>query len=391
MSSGNLIIKNSTIYTPFQKYEEGVLSIRDGIIQWVGQRGNGLKGSSDGAQVIDGQGLMAVPGFIDIHVHGGGGHEAMDATDAAINTICATHARGGTTCLLPTTWAAPIEGLLKTAEAVYRGSLRNTGGAKVLGLNVESPYISLEKKGAQDRAFIRKPSIKEFDEIFHASGEMLKVITIAPECVGALDFIKHAKSWGVNLFMGHSSSTYDQAMLGIKEGITGATHLFNGMPPLHHREPGVVGAALDSEAFVEVIADCIHLHKTVLRIVAQVKGDSKVLLITDAMTATGMSDGSYIISGRKINVKNGVVRLASGELAGSTLTMNKAVKNMVMEAGVNIASAIKMATYNPACALGMDGKVGVLEPGKEAHVVLLDEKFNVKMTIVDGEIVYNSL
>lgn len=388
MGHSDIFITNATIYTPFQEIQKGSLHIRDGKIVSV-SRDEVFSGTTSDAFVFDASGLMVVPGFIDIHVHGGGGYEIMDGSFEGLEQIARVHASGGTTSMLGSTWAAPGEDLEKVGHVFSDVMNRGTKGARFLGLHVESPYIDVEKRGAQKKDYIRLPDFEEFVKIYDASGGNVKRITVAPELSGAVEFIEKVADMAVEVSIGHTSGTYEDALKAIDAGATSVTHLFNVMNSMHHREPGIVGAALTTDLKVELIADGIHLHPAILKLVAKIKGNDTIL-VTDSMRATCMPDGEYHAGGQVIIVKDGVARLQEGNLAGSTLTMNKAVKNMVTLAGIDLLEALQMATVSPARLLRLEHVIGSLEPDKLADVVVMDKEYNVLLTIVEGKVVYKA-
>lgn len=388
MRCSEILITNATIYTPFQEIQNGSLHIKDGKVMSVSEAGASGNHSAE-VFVFDASGLIVVPGFVDIHVHGGGGHEVMDASPEGLDRIAQVHASGGTTSMLGSTWAAPHERLMEAARALSSIMETGTKGARFLGMHVEGPYISIAKRGAQNIEYIRFPDFEEFVGVCDASSGNVKRITLAPELAGALEFVEKAVNMGIEVSIGHTCGTYEDALCAIDAGATSVTHLFNGMKSMHHREPGVIGAALVSDLKIEVIADGVHLHPGILNLVARTKAKDTIL-VTDAIRATCMPDGEYDGGGQRISVKDGVARLAEGNLAGSTLTMNKAVRNMVAFSGVDIMHALQMATANPAALLGIDDSIGSLEPGKLADVVVMDKEYSVRLTIVEGNVVYRA-
>ena len=381
------VIKNGTLITPFETIHKGVVVLKGGKIVAVG-RETEVK-VPGGAVVIDASGQIVTPGFIDIHVHGGKGRDVMEASYEAIKEIAKFVARYGTTSFLPTTVSASPDALVNVVKAVGAAVKRRTDGAEVLGAHLEGPYISSQRPGAQDPDFIRPPSLDEFNEIWEASNRTVKIVTLAPEVEGAKRFIAKLRGLGVVASVGHSNATYSEVVETVKYGIRHAAHTFNVMRGFHHREPGVVGAVLIHDGLTaELICDNIHVHPTAMKILVVAKGTEKVVLVTDAIQAAGMPDGKYRVGKRDVIVTNGVCRLESGELAGSTLMMNKAVRNMVKSVGIPLRIAIKMATINPAVVVNVDKRKGSLEPGKDADIVIMDDDVNVFMTIVKGKIIY---
>ena len=382
-------IKNATVMTPFKTIEKGIVLLEDEKIRTVG-RENNIK-VSKGARIIDASDKIVAPGFIDIHIHGGKGRDVMDASYEAINEIAKFVASHGTTSFVPTTISAPHADLLSAVEAVKTAMEKGTDGAEVLGVHLEGPYISLEKRGAHSADSIRRPSLEEFEEIWEASNHAVRIVTLAPEIDGSKPLIKKLQELGVVASIGHSNATYTQAVDAIKQGIRHATHMFNRMSGFDPREPGVVGAVLThDELTAELICDKIHVHPATMRLLTRVKGSKKVVLVTDAIRAAGMPDGEYALGKQQVIVKDGIPKTKSGDLAGSTLTMDRAVRNMVKSVRLPLRTAIKMATINPAVAINVDKNKGSLEPGKDADIMIIDDDVNVYVTIVKGKVVYEA-
>jgi len=384
-----IIIINGTIITPFHLVSGKAIIVEKGRIREIVNEEELSTATLTGAEVIEGKDKFIVPGYIDIHVHGGGGSDVMDGDYEAINQVAIAHSHFGTTSFLPTTMTMSkdkiIRSLLSICEAVKKG----TAGAEILGIHMEGPYINPEKKGAQKEDDIKKISLEEFLEFNQASGNLIRLVTIAPEMLGAIGLIKYLYKQGIIVSVGHTNATYVQTQAGIQAGLSHVTHVFNAMRELHHREPGVVGAALTSpELTVEVIADGIHIHPIVLKILTKIKEGEKIVLITDAMRAAGLKDGTYDLGGQEVIVAKGQARLKDGTLASSVLTMDKAVKNMVNKVGIQLPKAIQMASFNPAKSIGIDDKKGSLEPGKDADIVILNKNLETELSIVAGKIVY---
>jgi len=354
-----IIIINGIIITPFQLSCGKAIIVEKGKIIAIINKEELNTATLTGVEVIEANDKFVVPGYIDIHIHGGGGSDVMDGNYEAINQIAITHSRFGTTAFLPTTMTMSKNKIIRSLRSICEAAEKGTTGAKILGVHLEGPYINPEKKGAQKEKDIKKISIEEFLEFNHVSGNLIRLVTIAPEIPGAVDFIRWLNKKGIITSAGHSNATYMQVEEGIQAGLSQVTHLFNAMRGLHHREPGIIGAALaSSKLTVEVIADGIHLHPMVIKIVIEIKGDEKVVLVTDAIRATGINEGIYDLGGQKIIVKQGQARLKTGVLAGSVLTMDKAVKNLVTKVGIPLTKAIKMASFNPAKCIGIDDRKG---------------------------------
>lgn len=379
---------HGTIVTPFQLLEDRIIIIEKGKIIAITDKKEDLALLKN-VEIIEAQNKFIVPGYIDIHVHGGGGSDVMDGEYEAIKQVATTHSRFGTTAFLPTTMTMTKDKIIKSLKSIHEARLKGTGTAEILGIHLEGPYINPEKKGAQKEEDIKKVSVGEFLEFNKASGNLIRLVTIAPEMPGAIDFIRWLHQQGIIVSVGHSNATYKQVQEGIQAGLSHVTHIFNAMRGLHHREPGVVGAALSSpKLIVEMIADGIHLHPIVLKMLTQIKESEKLVLITDAMRATGFKEGTYDLGGQEVIVTQGQAKLKNGTLAGSVLTMDKAVKNLVTKVGISLLNAVQMASYNPAKCLGIDDKKGSLELYKDADIVILNKNLETELTMVAGKVVY---
>jgi N-acetylglucosamine-6-phosphate deacetylase len=379
---------HGTIVTPFQLLEDRIIIIEKGKIMAITDKKEDLALLKN-VEIIEAQNKFIVPGYIDIHVHGGGGSDVMDGEYEAIKQVATTHSRFGTTAFLPTTMAMTKDKIIKSLKSIHEARLKGTGTAEILGIHLEGPYLNPEKKGAQKEEDIKKVSVEEFLEFNQASGNLIRLVTIAPEMPGAIDFIRWLHQQGIIVSVGHSNATYKQVQEGIQAGLSQVTHIFNAMRGLHHREPGVVGAALSSpKLIVEMIADGIHLHPMVLKMLTQIKESEKLVLITDAMRATGFKEGTYDLGGQEVMVTQGQAKLKNGTLAGSVLTMDQAVKNLVTKVGISLLNAVQMASYNPAKCLGIDDKKGSLELYKDADIVILNKNLETELTMVAGKVVY---
>jgi len=382
-----IIIINGTIITPFHLISGKGIIVEEGKIIEMVNKEELSTATLTGAEVIEGKDKYIAPGYIDIHVHGGGGSDVMDGDYEAINQIAITHSHFGTTSFLPTTMTMSKDKIIRSLRSICEAVKKGTAGAEILGIHMEGPYINPEKKGAQKEEDIKKISIEEFLEFNQASGNLIRLVTIAPEMPGAIGLIKYLYKQGIIASAGHTNATYAQVQAGIQAGLSHVTHTFNAMRELHHREPGVVGAALISpELTVEVIADGIHIHPVVIKILIKARENEKIVLITDAMRAAGLKEGTYDLGGQEVIVNKGQARLKDGTLAGSVLTMDKAVKNMVNKVGIQLPKAIQMASFNPARSIRVDDKKGSLEPGKDADIVILNKNLEAELTMVAGKI-----
>jgi N-acetylglucosamine-6-phosphate deacetylase len=385
------IIKCGILYTPYQKLENSLLVIVGNKIFSLGKETEISlpKKVFKEAEIIDAEDKIVCPGFIDIHVHGGAGHDFMEGTPQAIESICKIHAKYGTTSLLFTTLAAPHFSIISAIEGCKKFlKEKKIKGSKIAGIYIESPYISQSFKGAQNPEFIRNPNIEEIREIVKISGKYLKVFSLAPELPGAEEVIRYLKSKNIVVSAGHTGATYQELVESINWGVSNLTHFYCGMSGLHHRSPGVVGAGLLENLTAEIIADGHHVHSPAIKILVKMKGVSKIISITDCIQALGLEEGEYQLGGLKIIYKDGAVKLNETTLAGSVLTMNKAVENMVKLAGLNLREALFTATVNPARILRLEKEIGSIGVGKYADIVIMDTSYRVKTTIVEGEIVY---
>jgi len=377
-------VVRGTVVTPREIIREGQVVVEDGKIVDVGPWNGGFPG-----RVLDFRDCLVASGFIDLHVHGGGGSDVMDASPQGLDRLSDFLAAGGVTSFLATTYSAPQNDILAVAGTIRNAARKGTEGAIVLGLHLEGPYINPERRGAQSAAHIRSPSLEELDEVHGAADGVLRIVTMAPELDGALEAAAWLRSKGVIPSAGHTDATYDEMMAGVEAGFSHVAHLFNGMRPFHHREPGTVGAALDDDRVtVELIADGIHLHPAALRLAAGRKGAGKTALVSDAVAPAGLPDGEHMLGEERVRVEKGRCLLGSGALAGSTIRLSDAVRNMVELARSPFAEAIEMASTTPAGILGLAERKGRLVPGMDADLTVLDKGFSIRLTMVGGRIVY---
>lgn len=391
-------IFNARILTPDGWIENGSLLINDGKIVQIAD--SEIHAEDEGKEIrrVDAGGGLLLPGFIDIHVHGGGGYDAMLGSAEHIQGMCRFHASNGTTSLLATTLTATHEEIITALECA--GQLIKTGhepdGANLLGVHLEGPFLNAARCGAQNPADLRDPSIEEFDAFWEASQGTIKLMTIAPELSHAEEVIRYAVSKGVVISLGHTDADFATMRRATEWGATQVTHLFNGMRSLHHREPGAAGGALMLDQLaVELICDGIHVHPGLIKWAFDIKPEGKVLLITDSMCAAGCPDGEYLLGKLPVIMKQGKVYLkqedgTEGGLAGSSLTMIEALANAVKFTGMDIAELVPALTIHPAEQIGVSHSKGTIEPGKDADLIIVNEQFQVCQTFVLGNRVYAS-
>lgn len=339
------------------------------------------------SEAIDASNLNLLPGFIDLHAHGAVGVDTMEATPEGLREVARYYARHGVTAFLPTTWTASREAIRKALHTIGEATGKVSGGATIMGAHLEGPYLNVANCGAQDPAFIR--AVEEDEALEFLDTGIIRLVTLAPEQEGSPWLIAECARRGIVASAGHTSATYEQMAYAARHGLRHATHCFNAMSPLNHRQPGTVGAALGlPELSCELIADNVHVHPVVMKLLVDVKGPDHVILITDSLQWAGSKDGAYRMGGRDVVVEGGAVRLANGTLAGSTLTLNKALQNIISATGRHLSEVWPMSSLNAARAIGISSATGSLEVGKRADLALLDADFRVHMTVVEGEIAY---
>ena len=332
----------------------------------------------DGAELIDAENNFVAPGFINVHIHGAAGVDTMDDDINALKKFAEFLPSSGVTSFLPTTMTVPLEKIYRALERVRAGK-KFSKGARILGAHLEGPFISKKFKGAQAEENILPADF----ELIKNFSDVIKIITVAPEETG-FEFIDRCLAENIIVSIGHSAATYEFTTAAIARGANHITHLFNAQSGLHHRKPGIVGAALDSNANVELIADNVHVHPAAQRIVAKVKPRSQIILITDSIRACGLGDGISELGGQKVFVKGNLATLEDGTLVGSVAKMNEVLKNFCANTNTDVATGVELVTKNPAVELKIYDKLGSLEVGKAADITLFDDDFNIKKTFVGG-------
>ncbi len=374
-----LLIHARRALTPATEILDVGILVREGVIEAIGPRAS-LELPA-GAQEILATDRTAIPGFVDVHIHGAGGRDVMEATSDAMATVTRTVATRGTTSIVATTVTAStddtVRGIAGISSYIRNQYASGDGRASVLGLHFEGPFLSPLRRGVHPLEFLELPSPETLLKMLQAAAGHARILTIAPELLGAAPCIDAARKAGVVVALGHTDATYEQARAAIARGARHAVHVYNAMRPFSHRDSGVVGAVLTSpEVSAELIADGVHVDETAMKLLLQAKGAGGVILVSDGVSATGMPDGRYKLGQLEVTVSGGVCRNAEGKLAGSTLTLDRALRNIVA-LGASLADAVRMLTLNPATLLGAEFKKGELRVGADADIVLLDETLHV--------------
>ncbi|HTE69798.1 MAG TPA: N-acetylglucosamine-6-phosphate deacetylase [Actinomycetes bacterium] len=386
MSDARLLVTGARVLTPGGEWPRGWIAVRGRRIAAMGQ-GEPPPGTGAGADVLAADGLVAMPGFVDLHAHGAVGVDVMDADPDGLRRMARFFARHGVTAWLPTTMTAAGPDLERALEAVRTVAGPVDGGATVLGAYLEGPYLSPARLGAQDGSLVRVADRVEAARLLDPG--VVRVLAVAPEIEGNRWLVGEAAASGVTVSAGHTDATYDQARQAVQDGVRHVTHAFNAMRPLGHREPGMLGAALTlPELRCELVADNVHVHPAAMRLLLQAKGAGGVVLVSDAVRATGLPDGAYTVGDRPAIHMDGAIRLADGTLAGSVLTLDRALGNLQAASGRPLAELWPAASRNAAQAIGVDDAKGSLEPGKDADLVLLDPALRVVVTVAEGSIVH---
>lgn len=369
-------IKNGLVYLPHRFVKRDICT-ENGIISE----------NSDTEEILDADNRLVIPGLVEIHSHGAMGSDFSDATLNALETISAFELRNGVTSFLGTSMSYKEEELIKifkNADAFIKENYQN--GSKMRGINMEGPFISPEKCGAQKKDNILPPDIEMFERLNKICENKVRIVDVAPETKGCFDFISEI-SKTVKVSLAHTDADYECAKKAFECGADHVTHLFNAMPAFHHRKPGVIGAAFEKNAFAEIICDGIHIHPCAVKAAFAMFGADKMCLISDSMRACGMPDGDYSLGGQYVRMDGGKAVLKNGTLAGSTASLLDCLKRAV-SFGIPIEDAVRAATENPAVSVGLFNRIGSLEIGKEADITILEKDFSVYCVILGGKIVY---
>lgn len=370
-----MIIKNAKVFKGDNKFHVEDIYIEDGYF---------VDSSTQDEVVVDGSGLYAIPGLTDIHFHGCVGYDFCDGTEEAFDAISKYQGKNGVTTICPATMTLPEEELTRIVTAAK--NYEHKEGAILVGINMEGPFISEQKKGAQNKKYIKVPDIGFYRRLQEKSGNMIKLVEVAPEEDGAMEFISSVKD-EVVVSIAHTVANYDVAMEAFRQGVRHVTHFYNAMPPFLHREPGVIGAASDTDGIhAELICDGVHIHPSVVRTTFKFMGEEKMVLISDSMEAAGMPDGRYSLGGQEVElVGNKPTLVSDGAIAGSATNLMDCMKTAVKDMGIPLEVAVRAAAVNPAKAIGIYDKYGSIEVGKVANLVLLDEDLNLRSVYIKGE------
>ena len=372
-----MIIKDANIFTQDNQFVKGSVVVENGRFVSIAEQ------PEYAGEVIEAKNLYMIPGLVDIHFHGCMGADMCDGTKEALDVITQYEASVGVTSVCPATMTIPKDEL--SAVMKNAGAYAYHGGAHLVGINMEGPFISPAKKGAQAAENIMHCDYEYFNQLQDAAGGLIKLVDIAPEEAGAMEFIDKVKGTVV-VSLAHTASDYDTAMEAISHGASHATHLYNAMPPLNHRNPGVIGAVRDSDScHVELICDGVHIHPSVIRATFAMFGAQRMILISDSMRATGLDDGEYTLGGQPVTVKGNLATLHDGTIAGSATNLMDCMRFAVKHAGLLLETAVMCATANPAKEIGIFDEVGSIAVGKKADFVLLDQDLNLAGVYIDGK------
>lgn len=374
-----MVIKNAKVYTEEFSFEEKDIYVEEG--EFANQASE--------KEIVYADDLYAIPGLIDIHLHGCVGKDFSDGNAESIEKIAEYEAYHGITTIMPTTMSLKEKDLIKSIKAIASYKNKSESGAEVAGIYLEGPFMSKERKGVHKEENLLAPDLALVEKLQKEAKGKIKIVTVAPELPGAIDFIKEG-SKNYRISIAHTAAGYDVSKEAFAAGATQLTHFFNGMVPFNHREPGIIGAALENDqCMAELICDELHIHPTVINMTFRVFGAERVILVSDSMRATGMQDGEYTLGGHQVTVQDGVARLKDGTLAGSTKNLMDCLKIAVEEMKIPLETAVRAVTFNPAVAAGIQEKCGTITPGKQANAVFLDKDLNVVMVLLNGKLIRN--
>jgi N-acetylglucosamine-6-phosphate deacetylase len=384
MSSTRTVVTAKSLFDGTKLIDDPVLVVEDGFIASISpRRASALPA---GVRVLEFPGATLAPSFLDIHIHGAAGHDVMEATPEALAAISSFLASRGTGSFLATTVTAPLDATLRAVEGLGKLASQATGdgSARLSGIHLEGPFLSHEKRGVQPAEFLLEPSIATFDRLFDAAQGHVRLMTLAPELPGSAELIAHATKRGVRVSLGHSNATAAETRAAIASGAVSATHTFNAMRPLDHREPGILGTVLtDDSLYSELICDGVHSKPEITRLWWRAKGPERAILVTDAMSATGMPDGEYQLGGFAVQVADGRAT-RDGVLAGSVLTLDRALENFLAFTGASIDHGLRLLTANPARLLGLENQAGGLAVGLPANLVALTQEGKLIASLMNG-------
>jgi len=384
MKQGELFLANCNLYNSLNKKELVDILIQNGVIRQIKEK----KNNCEKVNLLNADGRTVAPGFIDVHIQGAGGADILDGAVNALQTISKTLARFGTTSFLATTVVhSDKDNHHVELAAKYTG--KNLGGAHLLGIHLEGPFINTQKRGGIATTNICSPSPKVLEDILNTTGDSLQIMTIAPELNGSLDIIRRLVDYGVIASFGHSNATYEETKIGFDAGISHVTHIFNAMPPLHHRTTGPLLAIFEAEDIsAQIIADGIHIHPGIINLIYKLLGEDRCICITDGIQAIGLPEGKYVYNGREYESKNGVARYLDGTLIGTAMSLNQISMRFKQFTNCSLEKAINTVSRNPGKLLGIENRKGTIEVGKDADLVIFDDDYSVWATIVAGNVVY---
>ena len=383
-----ILIRNARVHAPFALETAGWVLIEGRRISRTGGGHPPIFSPGIIDLNLDASGFDLLPGMIDIHAHGAVGCETMDAYPAGLAKMAHFFAAHGVTSFLAATWAAPHEQILAALDTINLVAGTIPEGATLLGAYLEGPYLNSKRAGAQPKGAIRKPNTKEFKE--YLDRDIIRIAVCAPEIAGMDIFIRECKERSITVSAGHCQPTFEEMKLAVEKGVRLITHMFNGMAPFDHRNPGVVGAAfLLPELSCELIADRIHVNPTAMELLYKMKRTNRIILVTDSVRPNGMEEGEYSLGDKKVIYKNNEIRLPNGTLAGSSLTMEIGLRNFIQDTKTSLADVWQCSSINAARMIGVSDTKGSIEAGKDADLILLDEDFNVRMTMIGGRIIFS--